>query len=573
MPQAAETLLALAFFFPSIHLSRYCSKLHALSRPMTTMMLRPNAALQPPYSMYSSMRNDPPPSSSSAGASASGPSAPFDPYDPQPQQQQHAGAGGGGSASSSSLNSSSHSNVVPSYTASPRVGGHPSSSYAAQQQQVSSASASRAGPGPSASAYHPTFPPAPFGMPDGGGGGAYAGYGGVPGPSSSGAYMVDGSAAAAAAAAGYGSHATGGMYGGGVGLDGSAGRGGIMAPIAAGPSSAGASSSSYMNGMHSHHAGSGDYGFLARGGGGGSGGTAVLSPTANPKQLGGGGGDAGMLRATSPTSSKRAGGKHAKKPSFNAWDMGPGGQMMAEEKKVTAAAAATTGKDDDKDGKDKQAPSDFIRKLYGMLEPAAGNQSIVVWGPTGDSFIVLDMHAFTTRLLPQTFRHSNFSSFVRQLNKYGFAKVKQAEEKSHQYRESSWEFRHPQFYAGGHHELEHIKRKITAKKNNANADDMDRADSPGFGESDAMDGSYAPRAPAADLAGLNAQLAASQQMNASMFDQLQIMQEELRSLRTEMKIMRSRESAKDAWLPELVSFAVGAAKGESDGESCRANTS
>lgn len=513
---------------------------------MTTMMLRPNNALQPPYSMYSSMRNDPPPSGPSSSAYDG---ASVNPYDQQ-QQQQH-----GGSASSSSLNSSSHSNVVPSYTASPRVHAtyaqqHTNNAGASSSSAAATSTTARGGlSAANASSYHPSFP-APFGIVNNGmpEGSAYASYGGAAaGPSSSstssgagGAYLIDGSTAAA----GYGAEMYGGAMDGSGG--GAGGRGGIMAPVA-GPSSG--SASAYMNGVNVHHGGaSGDYGFMARSGGQGAAAPAVLSPTANPKQLGGA--DAMMPRTTSPTNSKRVG-KHAKKSSLTQWD------AMAEDKKLIA-------KEEDKDGKDKQAPSDFIRKLYGMLEPSAGNQSIVVWGPTGDSFIVLDMHAFTTRLLPQTFRHSNFSSFVRQLNKYGFAKVKQAEEKSHQYRESSWEFRHPQFYAGGHHELEHIKRKITAKKNNANADD-DRADSPGFGESDAMDG-YSARAvaPAADLAGLNAQLAASQQMNASMLDQLQIMQEELRSLRTEMKIMRSRESAKDAWLPDLVSFSVGAAKGKLD---------
>jgi osomolarity two-component system response regulator SKN7 len=49
---------------------------------------------------------------------------------------------------------------------------------------------------------------------------------------------------------------------------------------------------------------------------------------------------------------------------------------------------------------------------------------VVAWSAAQDSFIVKDMNEFTTRILPQTFRHSNFASFVRQLNKYDFHKVR-----------------------------------------------------------------------------------------------------------------------------------------------------
>jgi len=65
----------------------------------------------------------------------------------------------------------------------------------------------------------------------------------------------------------------------------------------------------------------------------------------------------------------------------------------------------------------------FLRKTYQMLESCP--TAIAAWSAKGDSFLIKDPDRFAQTVIPQYFSHNNFSSFVRQLNFYGFRKVKQ----------------------------------------------------------------------------------------------------------------------------------------------------
>ncbi|KAG7868027.1 hypothetical protein KL916_005333, partial [Ogataea parapolymorpha] len=108
----------------------------------------------------------------------------------------------------------------------------------------------------------------------------------------------------------------------------------------------------------------------------------------------------------------------------------------------------------------KSSGTDFVKKLFQMLEENS-YADIVRWSEAGDSFIIADTNEFTKQVLPKHFKHSNFASFVRQLNKYDFHKVKISNELKQRYSiENVWEFKHPEFQRNNREALENIKRKV-----------------------------------------------------------------------------------------------------------------
>lgn len=64
----------------------------------------------------------------------------------------------------------------------------------------------------------------------------------------------------------------------------------------------------------------------------------------------------------------------------------------------------------------------FIYKLYCLVADASTNY-LCEWANGGNAFIVHHPTTFSAEVLPQYFKHNQFSSFVRQLNKYSFHKL------------------------------------------------------------------------------------------------------------------------------------------------------
>ncbi|PPQ91364.1 hypothetical protein CVT25_004131 [Psilocybe cyanescens] len=121
----------------------------------------------------------------------------------------------------------------------------------------------------------------------------------------------------------------------------------------------------------------------------------------------------------------------------------------------------------------RQVVPAFLQKLYEMVNDP-NNAELIRWSEAGDSFFVLDHERFAHEVLGRWFKHRNFSSFVRQLNMYGFHKIPHLQQgvlKSDTETEF-WNFAHANFHRGQPDLLCLIQRKKQPQQGEDGAIDL-----------------------------------------------------------------------------------------------------
>jgi hypothetical protein len=116
----------------------------------------------------------------------------------------------------------------------------------------------------------------------------------------------------------------------------------------------------------------------------------------------------------------------------------------------------------------------FLQKTYDMIESSP--PTVAAWAASGESFIIKQPREFAKTMLPRYFKHNNFSSFVRQLNFYGFRKHKKDEivlSAADDETKNWWEFYHEKFVRGREELMAQIRRKTYSESTSPEREEVE----------------------------------------------------------------------------------------------------
>ena len=96
--------------------------------------------------------------------------------------------------------------------------------------------------------------------------------------------------------------------------------------------------------------------------------------------------------------------------------------MQLCESTSTTSSPAPSSSSSSGEGLEIKSITSFLINLYNLVSDSSSDH-IVRWKSKDSKFMIIDKEMFTDQILPQYYKHSNFSSFIRQLNLYGIQKM------------------------------------------------------------------------------------------------------------------------------------------------------
>ncbi|KAI8337281.1 HSF-type DNA-binding-domain-containing protein [Chlamydoabsidia padenii] len=133
----------------------------------------------------------------------------------------------------------------------------------------------------------------------------------------------------------------------------------------------------------------------------------------------------------------------------------------------------------------------FIFKLYQCLQVPTKNHTYARWcrHDDKDMFVIDCIPKFTNKVLPRLFKHGKFSSFVRQLNIYGFQRDTDARKLKGMNSRETCRWHHPHFKPGRHDLIYLIQRKTVTNSRRKRSTETATAAAETIITTDSQDGS------------------------------------------------------------------------------------